>query len=510
MKELKKLQLNNKSLDEFDELMNYHLDTIEELEINEININAKLYNLISLCTNLKQLTIKGDIRSDVNKIFFNICNPENIETIILESVKLPTNKAVSKFTNISTMSLNHINFCDILGFFKRISNPEKVIALNLTNVDFGKRPISICSQFKNLKYLNLNSLKNCIFDSFEFIYENKKISRFEFSNNQIGFENINSLLKGTYHKKIVLEIPTSKHCHILNSLEIEDREITLTMNTCDFEKAIENVSLYRLTNLLVIWENNIDIDQYMKNFKKIKGKVTIAINDIAYFTIEEAQRVQKRLGVEFVNVLESPEPLKLNDKIQCYSVDEYILMRKKFNAVVEKIADEPNSLKQFEKFFDAIKSTIKYSNEKTDLKDFLLEKKSSHNYFAVVINSFLKELQFESKIIKGNIGEDEKLLWNQVKINDEWFNFDIAYELKENKKIGKDILLNDEEFYKTHTAYLSSKPEICTAIFQELKKEIKKENKISIWKKIYQKLMSIFKFNKGRALPEPEGNKEEK
>ena len=32
MEELKKLKLNNRSLEEFDKLMNYHLDKIEELE----------------------------------------------------------------------------------------------------------------------------------------------------------------------------------------------------------------------------------------------------------------------------------------------------------------------------------------------------------------------------------------------------------------------------------------------------------------------------------------------
>ena len=154
MEELKKLELNNRSLEEFDKLMNYHLDKIEELEINEININPKLYNLISLCTNLKQLVIKGDLRSDVNKIIFNVCKPENVETLILESVKLPTNKVISKFSNLSTISLNNISFSNLANFFNSLSNPEKVIALNLTNIDFGKYPISICNKFKNLKYLS--------------------------------------------------------------------------------------------------------------------------------------------------------------------------------------------------------------------------------------------------------------------------------------------------------------------------------------------------------------------
>ena len=146
MDEIKRLKLNNRSLEEFDKLMNYHLDKIEELEINEININPKLYNLIGLCINLKQLVIKGDLRSDVNKIIFNVCKPENIETLILDSVKLPTNKVLSKFTNISTISLNNIKFSNLSLFFDNLSNPEKVVALNLSNIAFGKKPISICKK----------------------------------------------------------------------------------------------------------------------------------------------------------------------------------------------------------------------------------------------------------------------------------------------------------------------------------------------------------------------------
>ena len=293
MKELKKLKLSNKSLEEFDELMNYHLDKIEELEIEEININPKLYNLISLCTNLNKLVIKGDLRVDVNKIIFNICKPENIKTLILESVKLPTNKVISKFINLSTISLNNINFSNLSSFFDSLSNPEKIIALNLTNVDFGKKPISICSKFENLKYFNLDNLKNCIFDSFEFIYDNKKLSRFEFSNNEIGFENINTLTKGNYNKNIDVSIKTNKNCDIINSLEIKDREISITINTCDLEKIIDNVSLYKLTNLFIVLGNETEIGKYIKKFKKVKEKVTIAINDIAYFSVEDLKNFKR-------------------------------------------------------------------------------------------------------------------------------------------------------------------------------------------------------------------------
>lgn len=518
MSELKKLQLNNKSLDEFDTLMGYHLDKIEELEIDEININSRLYNLISLCTNLKQLVIKGDLRSDVNKIFFNICNPENIETLVLESVKLPTTKALSKFSNLSTISLNNINFSDLAGFLDRIPSPEKIIALNFTNVDFGKRPISICSKFENLKYLNLDNLKNCVFDSFDFINKPKKVSRFEFCNNEIDFELASKLLRGKHNKKIEIDLKTSKNCGISNSLEIINDEISLTVNSCDLEKAIESISVFRLTNLFIILDNQAELDQYIKKFNKSRAKVTLAINDIAYFNIGDAKKFQDRLGVEFVSVLESPNPVKLTDCVQCYAIDDYIQMREEFEKIQsEFIASRSNNFERFQELYNYFRNNIKYSQKETDLKQVFVEKKASYNYYALAINSCLKVLGFESKVIRGNLGEEENRLWNQVKINDDWYNFDVAYELKGNKKLLqnslKSILLSDEEFYKTHTPYLYCKPKICNIEWQEAKKEIKKEQKKenikkeSIWKRIYQKLVSIFKFNKDKALPAPEEDK---
>ena len=72
MKVLKKFELNNKVLEDFDTLMTYHLDQVEELSIKEISINPKLYNIISLCINVKTLIIEGDLRIDTNKIVYNL------------------------------------------------------------------------------------------------------------------------------------------------------------------------------------------------------------------------------------------------------------------------------------------------------------------------------------------------------------------------------------------------------------------------------------------------------
>ena len=113
MEELKNFELNNRVLEDFDKIMSYHLDKVENLIIKEVFTNSKLFNIISLCTKLKSLTIEGDLRVDVNKIIFNICKPELLETLILNSVKLPTTKSFTKFTNLTTISLTNITFSDV-------------------------------------------------------------------------------------------------------------------------------------------------------------------------------------------------------------------------------------------------------------------------------------------------------------------------------------------------------------------------------------------------------------
>ena len=47
MEELKNFELNNKVLDNFDKVMEYHLDKVETLTIKEVFTNSKLFNIIS-------------------------------------------------------------------------------------------------------------------------------------------------------------------------------------------------------------------------------------------------------------------------------------------------------------------------------------------------------------------------------------------------------------------------------------------------------------------------------
>ena len=140
---LRKFELNNTVLEDFDSLMEKHLDQIEELVISEIDPKSKLLNIVGLCINVKTLIIEGDQRTNVNAIIANICKPELLQNLILDNVKIPSNFSFKKLTNLRMISLNNIRFCSVRSCLEEIVEPEKIEALNFEQVDFAKNSIEI-------------------------------------------------------------------------------------------------------------------------------------------------------------------------------------------------------------------------------------------------------------------------------------------------------------------------------------------------------------------------------
>ena len=57
LESLKKFEINNNILKDFDKLMSMQLNEVEELRVTEIDNNSKLLNIISLCINIKTFYI---------------------------------------------------------------------------------------------------------------------------------------------------------------------------------------------------------------------------------------------------------------------------------------------------------------------------------------------------------------------------------------------------------------------------------------------------------------------
>lgn len=507
MEELKNFELNNKVIEDFDKVMSYHLDKVENLVIKEVFTNPKLFNIISLCTKLKSLTIEGDLRVDVNKIIFNICKPELLETLILNSVKLPTTKAFLKFTNIKTISLTNITFSDVNSFFNKIQNKEKIVAINLSNVDLGRKSISICGMFPNLKFLNIDGLKNCKFDNFQFLAESDKIERLDFFGNEISYDALKDLSRKKYTKNIDVKIKTSKKSLIDNRFEIDsENDISLTINSFDFDIITSYLPLSKVTNLFLVIEDEFNINENIRKLKKVKGKVNISIKNVSYMESNLAKDLQDRLELENIGILDYEK-----SKIKTYSISDYIEIREKFDNIIAGLSKHSNEIELFEELYNYLKDNIKYNEEnESNIKTFFIENFSGHNLYAFIINDILRVLKIKSHIIYGISYNEPNRIWNQVKLEGDWYNVDLASDLEFNlnKKIwqsgSKGILQDDDEFSKNHIEQ-SGNPEACETKIDQRKKEIKNTvKKIGPFKKFVNKLKSIFKFNKNNALPEPE------
>lgn len=502
MKVLKKFELNNKVLEDFDTLMTYHLDQVEELIIKEIAINPKLYNIISLCINVKTLIIEGDMRVDTNKIVYNLCKPELLENIVLDSVKLPTNRIIGRFTNLHTISLSNIKFSDIKGFFNQIGNKDSVIALKLDNVDLAKNSINICSEFKNLQFLNINNVSNCIFDDFTFLNENRNLQRVNIQNITIDFDKINALCKLKCQKTIEANVKTNEKCEIENSFEIDEENVSyLTVNITDLENAIANVNFYKVDRLCIILDDNINLNTYMKTLKKIKNRVSIAIKDILYLDLETTKKLRDRIHVEYINILENDGEFNIK---YTYEIDKYITLREEFDKIKDEISEEDTEIDKFFAVYEYYKKEYKLvkPSDSDELEDALINHNCVYNLYAVLLNSSLGFLDIESKIIEGTMGDEPEILkWNQVKLEGNWYNLDLALEMfnKTNRKIKlnsilKNYLFTDEQFYKTHTPQ-NGNPEQCYTVFENGNNNEEKEDK-NIAQRIFSKFRNINKINR--------------
>ena len=502
MKVLKEFELNNKVLDDFDTLMTYHLDQVEELKIKEISINPKLYNIISLCVNVKTLIIEGDLRLDTNKIVHNLCKPELLENIIFDSVKLPTNKIIGRFTNLHTISLNNIKFSDIYGFFNQIGNKDSVIALNFNNVDLIKNSISICNEFKNLQFLNINNVVNCKFDDFTFLLDNPNIQRINIQNIDLDFEHVNNLCKLKCQKTIDVNLKTSDKCEIQNTFEIDEEGVScVTVNITDIENVIGTVSFFKIDKLYIILNDNVNFGLYIKTLKKIKNRVSIAIKDILYLDVETTEKLRDRILVEYINILENVDGFKIK---YTYDIEKYLNLRREFDKIKELVNQEQTDTEKFLIIYEYLKkeyNLVKPSGN-DELEDAIMNHNCVYNLYASIFCSALGLVGIESKIIEGTMGEfPEKLTWNQVKLEGKWYNLDLASDIfnKVNKKIKlnailKNYLFTDDQFYKTHSPS-EGNPEECYTTFEGIKVEDENTDK-SLTKRIFGKLLNIKKVNR--------------
>lgn len=521
---LRKFELNNTVLEDFDSLMEKHLDQIEELVVSEIDPKSKLLNIVSLCINVKTLIIEGDQRTNVNAIIANICKPELLQNLILDNVKIPSNFSFKKLTNLKMISLNNIRFCSVKSCLDEIVNPDKVEALNFEQVDFAKSSIEMISKFKNLKYLNLTKVFNCKLDNLDFLEEMSKLEKINIEDNLLNFEEINNLVKCKFHKEITAELISEHKNIVTNSLEIkENGTVSVTVNGEDLEKLTEAINLYKVNNILIIDNGNCRLQDYIHILKRVKGKITIAIKDVSCIDVKEAKELKEKLKIEYINIIDFDQALQYEKNRYCYEIDTYIKIRKAIDEIVESIDNEADELSKFLELYKILGTTIMYDNlleneaKSSNLENGLLEKKCIDLGFTEILKNCLALLGISSRIVRGNFaGISEEHVWNQVKITDHWYNVDLGLDSKKMSNSSKFknrpsfCLISDKEFSKTHIPK-SSKIEYCGDSMNQkiIAQYFKGEAGIIVYaKNVIEKIKNVFSYNKMIALPAGKHSKE--
>lgn len=522
---LKKFELNNKVLEDFDDLMSKHLDQIEELVISEIDTKSKLLNIISLCINVKTLIIEGDQRTNVNAIISNICKPELVKNLILNNVKIPSSFSFKKLTNLQMISLNNIRFCSVRSCLDEIVNPLKIEALNFDQVDFTKNSISILSKFKNLKYLNLIRVQNCKLDNLDFLLEMNNLERINIERNILNFDEINNLVKCKFNKQISVELNSENKNIVTNSLQInEEGKISVTINNNELENLTKAVDLSRINDIVIIISGKNNILEYIKNLQQVKGKISIAIKDVSCLNLEEAQEIKEKLNIKYINIIDFDEALQYEKNRYCYEIDKYIKIRKEIDEIVQEINKTEDETIQFLQIYKLLGESIMYDNilddeikdyskinetKSSNLENGLLERKCVDAGYAEILKNCLAILGINSKIVRGNFaGIGEEHIWNQVRIAGQWYNVDLSLDSKKmstSKKFRNKpayCCLSDKIFSKTHIPKIAN-TEYCPENLNQkfVAKFFKRELAIKTYmKNMINKVKRLFSYNNQKLL----------
>ena len=508
---IKKFELNMNVLSDFDNVMSMPLDQIDELKITSIDTKSKLLNVISLCSNIHTLIIEADQRLNTDKVFQNIFKPELVEKLILNNVKLPTAKSLKKYTNLKTILLYNIRFCNIKEFLMGIVNPEKIEEINFENTDMINVTDDELKLFSGLKYISINNAKNHKIKNLEFLKNNANLMKIDICKTQINISQINQLLKCNCKKNIDIEIEGAdgkilKNCNFsifdnISKINIPINELLVVSN---------EIQLFRINKINLFIDEPVEDTYFVKILKKQKKNTNIIIKDFSCLDVKQAKKVQDILKLENIYICQ-------DDKYIEYNIDIYIKIRSDIDNILNKVSKHVTEVEKFLEIYKFLGNKLTIVSENANLNDetcLMID-------VANILQNCLKCINIDTNIIKGTEFENNKEhLWNQVKLDNKWYNVDLGLDIKNIKKNTTEYcLLCDEEFIETHMPKLG-KNNYCPENFNEkiinvfFKTGLFSDKLISSYIEIIiEKIKKIFNFNKKQEkillLPSGENDKKD-
>lgn len=158
--------------------------------------------------------------------------------------------------------------------------------------------------------------------------------------------------------------------------------------------------------------------------------------------------------------------LELSYGEDVYDLTTCKLIHEKIKDIVKDIDMSDSELNRFTNVYKKIAETISYDYDAIDEdSDYAIENiDKSRNLengllkgtcvcagYANILKSTLEYVDIESKYIIGETDNEKELLhaWNQVKIDDEWYNTDLTWDREDliKKESPKSFLKSDKEFF---------------------------------------------------------------
>lgn len=512
MEELEYFEIDNKILDDFDNLMKMHLDKVKYLKIGKNIKNDKFYNIIGLCFNINTLEIDSDIKLDVNKVFASICKPNLLQNINLKNTKLPTGKFLNKFDNIKKIEMSKIKFSDVKDFFLSLNSQKTIEEISMEEVDFSNNDLEFFKSFKNLKILKLINMTKIKLEKMQYLAELKKLKEITLKGNKTKISEISGIVKAKCKKDIQLKLNIQS-----NYLKIKDEQIEIKINIGNLLNLKQNIDFSLINNLEIVLDEKVDLEEFTKDLKNVKSEIKIYLTDLSNLTVEQIQLLKEELNIKQIYLIDFKDKNKFD-----YDIETFLEMRQAIDKFINLVPKELSCEEKVLWIYKVLLQNIEYYEEKQtesndEFKQGLIENKCISKGYAQILKNCLECLEYNVNLVYGIYKKEKKdWFWVQVQINEEWYNLDLALDAKQNKKM-KYCLINNEKISKDYD--IKSEIMYCIKnydyklITQFLKKYKKMNEKKNAIKKLIEKIKILFMFNK--KLPEgnnelPEGEKVEK
>lgn len=258
----------------------------------------------------------------------------------------------------------------------------------------------------------------------------------------------------------------------------KSKKFNLYINISDIEKVKKT---NRLKGIFIELNDKVFIDEKLEFIKSLNQNVSVIIKNISEMTAESAVNLNKNLKMKYIIINDE------NQEYDGYDIISYIYIRESIDKILDDVRGNISQEEKFLSVYRLILQNIKYTDRDVEdgdknyadtLNGGIIDRESSSKGIAITLKNLLSEFGIECKIIYGKAKAfDKDFYFNQVKLNNEWYNTDIALDIIEIKDFMRDnniekiknafkkfnfpnCAVSDKEFFETHT-FTNTNKEVC-------------------------------------------------